>query len=139
MNNDELILSWVQSVSDLDAAKKRESELRKKVIDGNFPNNPEGPISGTQTVDLGNGYKIKAEFKLNYRLENKNQELDKALDAIVNTFEEGDYVARNLVKWKPELSMTEYKKLPNEIKSVIDEALVVTQGLPSLKFIQPKE
>ena len=132
--------AWYEAKLALDAAKKNEAELRKQVLQSQFEEaNSSGPVSGTRKKDLGGGYTLKADFKLAYKLENKNRELENCLEAIANSFEEGNYIARNLVKWKPELSLTEYKKLPDDVKKVFDEVVTVTQASTSLSVIPPKE
>ena len=137
MSQDDLITAWLESQRLLEAAKEREMELRKAVLQRVFEfNNDER--EGTQNIELGNGYKLKAGFKIYRRLDNKDEAVSKVLDAMEKTGEEGKFRAERLVKWKPELSLTEYKDLPEEFKSLIDGILTSTPATPSLKLITPK-
>lgn len=93
--------------------------------------------SGTERIELANGYEAKAVKKVNYNL---NQDLvNDCLDAIENIGgAEGKIIAERLVKWKADLSMTEYKLLDPKYKVLIDKAITTTDGAPSLEIVAPK-
>lgn len=139
MNQDKL-LAWDHAKKALDAAKALESSLRQEVLKDFYDFGGESDLrEGTENLELGNGYKLKATFKLSRKLENKNGETSEALRAIAEIFEGGKLYAERLVKWSPELSVSEYKKLPTNIREVIDSALTSKAATPSLEIVEPKK
>ena len=142
---DWLLVQWNLSKERLEAAKADEMEWRKKSVA--FAFNPEIK-KGTERIELGNGYQAKAVKKLNYGFikNEKTGKLDKAaVDAALTEIEKlhpaGAYIAENLVKWSPELSLTEYNKLEGELaplKQIIDKVIVTSEGAPTLEIIEPK-
>lgn len=132
---DAKIMQWTEAAKKLAEAKEVELALRNEVIALNFEGHKE---SGTENVELGNGYKLKAVFKLNYRLNNTDDAVDKALSKLEKAGTEGAFIAERLVKWKPELSVTEYGKLDPKFKKIIDEVITTSPGAPSLELVEPK-
>lgn len=138
MNQDKL-LAWDHAKKALDAAKALESSLRQEVLKDFYDFGGESDLrEGTENLELGNGYKLKATFKLSRKLENKNGETENALAQIAN-FENGILYAERLVKWSPELSVSEYKKLPTNIREVIDACVTSKAATPSLEIVEPKK
>ena len=137
-NRDAKILAWEQAVKTLAAAKDSEAALRKEVLAEAFSFNPEALREGTENFELGNGYKLKAVFKISRNLNNENDAVDKVLSKIEKAGAEGQFIAERLVKWKPELSVSEYKKLPEKFKKMIDEVVTSKEAMPSLELVAPK-
>ena len=137
-NRDAKILAWEESVKALAAAKEAEAALRKEVLAEAFAFNPEALREGTENFELGNGYKLKAVFKISRNLNNENDAVDKVLSKIEKAGAEGQFIAERLVKWKPELSVSEYKKLPEKFKKMIDEVVTSKEATPSLELVAPK-
>lgn len=135
---DAKIVAWQESVKALAAAKDAEAALRKEVLADCYGFNPEALREGTENVELGNGYKLKAVFKISYSLNNAEDGVDKALSKLEKAGPEGQFIAERLVRWKPELSVSEYKKLDAKYKKVIDEVLVTKEATPSLELVAPK-
>lgn len=138
---DRLLLSWEESKKALEVAKEKEMEQRKAVVAFAFDPNKE---SVTERIELGNGYQAKAVKKINYGFVKTEDgklnkaAIDKALSKIEKTGPAGELIAERLVKWTPDLSLTEYKQLPEKLKSIIDEVIVTTEGAPTLEIIAPK-
>lgn len=138
---DRLLLSWEESKKALEVAKEKEMEQRKAVVAFAFDPNKE---SGTERIDLGNGYQAKAVKKVNYGFVKTEDgklnkaAIDKALSKIEKTGPAGELIAERLVKWTPDLSLTEYKLLPEKLKGIIDEVIVTSEGAPTLEIIAPK-
>jgi len=138
---DRLLLSWEESKKALEVAKEKEMEQRKAVVAFAFDPNKE---SGTERIELGNGYQAKAVKKVNYGFVKTEDgklnkaAIDKALSKIEKTGPAGELIAERLVKWTPDLSLTEYKQLPEKLKSIIDEVIVTSEGAPTLEIIAPK-
>lgn len=137
-NRDAKILAWEAAVKLLAAAKDAEAALRKEVLAEAFAFDPEALREGTENFELGNGYKLKAVFKISRNLNNENEAVDKVLAKIEKTGPEGVFIAERLVKWKPELSVTEYKKLPEKFKKLFDEVVTSKEAMPSLELVAPK-
>ena len=137
-SRDAKILAWEQAVKTLAAAKDAEAALRKEVLAEAFAFDPEALREGTENFELGNGYKLKAVFKISRNLNNENEAVDKVLSKIEKTGPEGAFIAERLVKWKPELSVSEYKKLPEKLKKLFDEVVTSKEAIPSLELVAPK-
>ena len=137
-NRDAKILAWEVAVEALAGAKHAEAALRKEVLAEAFAFDPEALREGTENFELGNGYKLKAVFKISRNLNNENEAVDKVLSKIEKTGPEGQFVAERLVKWKPELSVSEYKKLPEKFKKLFDEVVTSKEAMPSLELVAPK-
>ncbi len=101
-------------------------------------------VPGTQRVELEGGYQAKAVVKVNYTwVKGEGDKIDKrAIDLALTRIEQrspaGAYIAEHLVKWTPDLSLTEYKKLAAEDKAIIDEVIVTTDAAPTLEIEAPK-
>ena len=137
-NRDAKILAWEAAVKALAAAKDAEAALRKEVLAEAFAFDPEALREGTENFELGNGYKLKAVFKISRNLKNENEAVDKVLSKIEKTGPEGAFIAERLVKWKPELSVSEYNKLPEKFKKLFDEVVTSKEAMPSLELVAPK-
>lgn len=137
-NRDAKILAWEAAVKALAAAKDAEAALRKEVLAEAFAFDPEALREGTENFELSNGYKLKTVFKISRNLNNENEAVDKVLAKIEKTGPEGVFIAERLVKWKPELSVTEYKKLPEKFKKLFDEVVTSKEAMPSLELVAPK-
>ena len=137
-NRDAKILAWEAAVKALAAAKDAEAALRKEVLVEAFAFDQEALREGTENFELGNGYKLKAVFKISRNLNNENEAVDKVLSKIEKTGPEGVFIAERLVKWKPELSLTEYKKLPEKFKKLFDEVVTSKEAMPALELVAPK-
>lgn len=138
---DRLLVLWDESKKKLETAKEDEMTLRKAFVD--FASD-ETKTSGTENIELGNGYQAKAGKKENYGFiksaEGKidKRAIDKALDEIESTVENGAVFAERLINWTPSLSLTEYKQIPASAKAIIDKVIVVTSGAPTLEIKAPK-
>jgi len=132
---------WEVSKKELEIAKAKEMDLRKQcVLIGFDPDK----IKGTEHVPLANGYKATAVKSINYNfIKNAEGKTDKkAIDRALSFMEAdgpaGELIAERLVKWKPELSLTEYNQLPPTYKEVIDKVIVTSEGAPTLDIVAPK-
>ena len=130
---------WIDAEKALKAAKDTEMELRKKVI-SLFPD-LEAKEEGTVYTDLANGWRLKAVKKQNYNLKG---DIEKALNNYENAAgtpeEKGrrEVITERLVKWKPELSISEYREADKELLKVLESVLTITPGSPALELVAPK-
>lgn len=137
---DELLQQWIEKKKTLESAKAEEMELRKQIV--SFVADPD-KIEGTENIELGNGYKLKAVKKVTYNFNvpegvDKRDFVDDVLDKLEKVGPEGKFLADRLVKWNPELSVSEYKELPENFKKIVDEVIVTKEGSPTLELVEPK-
>jgi hypothetical protein len=125
-NTDTLVAEWDAADKALAAAKAREKELREQVIEALFKDAP----VGTNNHELPTGETLSCVKKLNYKLETDATML--AQGALAGMI--GEFLTQRLVKWKPELSVSEYKKLDDISRATIDKALTITPATPSLEM-----
>jgi hypothetical protein len=129
-----LLLKWEEAGKALAQAKETEMNLRASVIEAFYPTHK---ASGTENVELGNGFKLKAVFKQNYRLAAIEQ-VNEVLEKIEKINSEGKFVAERIVRWKPELDKKEYDNLGPTFKTIIDTVLIVSPATPALEIVEPK-
>lgn len=136
-----LLMLWQRTAETLAKAKEDEMQIRGQVAKAFFPT----PKEGMNNFDLGNGYTLKFGNKMNYSLD--KDKVDAALDAIEKAGDQGKFIAGRLVKFQPELSLTEYRLLEDgaatdaltkRIKAEIDSVLTIKPGTPSLEIKEPK-
>lgn len=157
---------WLAAKPVLENAKTNEADLRAKVTATLFPT----PKKGTQRYDIGRGYKVKLVHSMTPSLGNK-EAVDAegkavAIEAQVRALEDriidgaparpeveafegfgpvGEQILKRVIKWKPELSLTEYEKLDEAIpaekavRDAIAEILTLKPASPQLTFEEPKE
>ena len=156
---------WLAAKPVLESAKQNEADLRAKVSATLFPT----PKKGTQRYALGNGFNVKLVYGLTYTLGNKEAVDDegkkiatedqvRALEdriiegtqatpereAMPGFGEVGEQILKRVIKWKPELSATEYEKLSADIpaekavRDAIAEILTIKPASPQLTFEEPK-
>ncbi len=138
---DRLLLVWQNAKAALDAAKETELQARKAAV---LMMHDPSKSGKTENVLLGNGYKAKLKVPIRYGfVKNEDDRVDKkridlALQQIEKDGSAGELVAERLIKWTPDLSLTEYKLLPDKWKAIIDEVIVTSEGTPTLEIVEPK-
>jgi hypothetical protein len=135
-NKQVLFAQWNTQAAIAKAAVEAERNLRAQVIEA-YSDAQAFPefASGTESVDIGEGFDLKILHSLDYKLDNANdcERLDKVLDQIEKSMEGGAIIAERLVKWKPELSVSEYKLLAPAQKAMIDTVLTIKPASKSVK------
>lgn len=137
---DLILKAWEASKVTLELAKNTEMDLRKAAFGYCFPN----PTEGTQRVDLGSGYALKAVHKVNIKITASNEDVDKAEDAATAIGNEGTFLFERIITWTPNFSKSEYKKLETgnathvAVKKLIDGLIEETPGAPTLEIEAPK-
>lgn len=132
LSRDELLMKWNDISKQAKKAADEEMTLRKYIVKRQFPDAEEG----THNLDLGSGYKLKTELKLNY---NVGKTVVEVLKEIANIDEIGKSIAENLVSWSPKLKVGEYRKIDNKYKDIFNKVLTITEGSPTLEIVEPKE
>jgi hypothetical protein len=135
------IAKWRDAKIAATKAVADEKALRAAMVALCFPD----PKIGTNNLDIGRGYTLKFVRSLNYKLDTKDVDAttglsntDRALDIIRSTGNDGPFIADRLVKWKPELSVTEYKALSDTHKKIIDKVVTTSDASPEVEMVPPK-
>lgn len=138
------LAEWYRLKQELGRIKSAEALLRGKIFHFFFTN----PVEGTNTHELddGTGAVLKGGHVINRTVD------PGALDALreeqARAFgEEANSDSRpnvprvrvdDLIKWKPELVIGEYRKLTAEERNYFDQALVIKPGAPTVEIVIPK-
>lgn len=135
----ERLKQWNAAEQALTAAKAAEFELRIQIVNALCEAKK---LEGTETLEIGNGWKLKACKKQNYTLTNKQGETERLLAAIAPIRQD---LAVALVQWKPDMAMKAYKELVGivdtnpTIKEALAAALTIKPGAPTLELVAPEE
>lgn len=138
-NKEALLRDWKHANDILTQAKTAEADLRKQIIAAY--SDKADDYSGVENHDIGFGYDLKIEHKLNYTL--KSADSFKDVHAVINRIESisdvAAFIAGNLFKQKFEISVSEYKKLPVDIKQLVDTVLTIAPASKSVKIAERKK
>ncbi len=142
-SQDEVILEWQSRQQLLTRVKENEMAFRKYVVSRAFPN----PHEGTNTLELGEGYALKAGVKFSYNLAS-NEIVEAGLNKLAKIGNNGSFIADRLVSWTPNFLLTEYREIQKQAKDglgeaqlmlkIISEFLTIDDAAPSLKLKEPK-
>ena len=119
------IMAWNDLQAKLAFYKQEEAKLRKEIVDKVFA---EASV-GTNKVELGKGYELKAVIK-------ENTSID---EAALSNLKLPEGALDGVVKYKPSIVAAGYKKMPANLQKILDTALVVKPGAPTLTLVAPKE
>lgn len=143
LSQDQLLMLHLEKKNKLAELKEEELELRKYIVNRAFPNK----VEGTNTLDLGGGYQLKAGVKFNYTLKDSKL-VEDGLDLIAKVGNQGAFIADRLVSWTPNFLLTEYRKLQDDAKEgsqeakdicmIIDTFLTIDDAAPTLEVKKPK-
>lgn len=143
-SRDEVLMEWQRLQVELSKLKEAELEFRKYVVKRAFPN----PTEGTNKIELGNGYELKAAIKYNYKLDSDNKKIEEALDRIAKIGNQGAFIVERLVSWSPHFLITEYREVCKEaeegnesakqILKEVNSILTITDAAPNVEIKEPK-
>lgn len=138
------LAQWYELRETLAKVKQAEALLRARIYRHYFQN----PKEGTNTFDIddGTGAVLKAQRVIDRKVDVG------AFDALrkVQNEQWGDeripgavpgvplLKLDELVKWKPEVSITEYRKLTDNERAYFEQCLVIKDGSPQLEVVIPK-
>ena len=123
-DRDDLIQQWRYTKGMLDEAKKAELDLRKQIVAGCFTDDQ---VEGTERIELGKGYELKAVKKMNYRFVGKQDEIL----AVLNRFPHE--LSKRLATWKATLSTREFKLLDEpQWRMLKDVVEIKPSGMPGM-------
>lgn len=129
-NRDAILMAWREKQAQLKTLSAEEKLLREEAIAASFA----APEIGTNTLELGNGYKLKATLKQNVTVQkNENGDYSHIPQVCQLIGESGNY----LFKWKPELDRKVYDSLTHEEQLIVNRFITFTDGTPALEIIEP--
>jgi hypothetical protein len=129
------LAKWFLIKKQLGELKAVEAMMRKRIFNFYFP----APEEGTNTFPLkdGTGAELKATHVIDRKVdEGELEALKEAMFAEGSNLPELDLT--KLIKWKPELAISEYRKLSDEERLIFDRCLVVKPGMPQVDIKIPK-
>ena len=134
---DKTLQDWQEAKHALDRWKEHEAQLRRYIIEhgGLFDPSKE---EGTETVNLGNGYKLKAKKVTNYTVANKEGEAFAVLQKLTELGEVSANKAKDLFRFDANIRVSNYKKLDDAEKALVDNIVTTKPGMPSLELVEPK-
>lgn len=137
-----LLAQWEHAKRTLDVAKETEMHLRMAVGKRFFPT----PKEGAQHRILPDGRDLKLVFKLNYNL-GKYEDVKQAQLRMIAAGNEGPFLADRLIKFSADCSVSEYRKLDDEVKKgngtaiecmkALNTVLTIKPGAPTLEIGEP--
>lgn len=141
------LAAWYKMQTELSALKSAEALLRGRIYRHFFKE----PKEGTNNFPLedGTGAVLKAQRKIDRSVDQGALEALRKTqaDALLTAKEHGlpeaavNFPLLNfdtLVKWKPEVSITEYRKLTAEEANYFEQCLIIKDGSPQLEIVIPK-
>lgn len=135
VSNDNLVTGWNDLKEQMNRLKAQELEMRNEITSRFFSRDADK--EGVVNHELGRGWKLKATFKKTYSFTNTN-DLNAALDKLEDQSPEFKLLAERLVGWTPKLSVSEYKKLPDDFRKEIDSVIVIKNAQPTIELVEPK-
>lgn len=135
----QMLADWRAVKAQLDQIKATELAMRNAIVE-----RLKTPGGGrTQTFEIANGWKAKLVQATTYSFIKDGNKVNKAavelaLTQIEKESNDGAFITERLVSWKPELSVSEYKRLGPGVRSIIDRVLVSRDATPTLELIEPK-
>lgn len=127
------ISKWNAIQAQLATVKAQEAALRSELFAALFDNGKFPLKEGANKLDLPDGWSIQATHKLNYSID------EAVISDTLEQMREKGFSDRGLVKYKPSLSVAEYRKIDDEMKGIFSAALTIKPGSPSMKLVPPKE
>lgn len=103
------LVQWKQAKAMLAEAKEAEGRLRKELLEGLFDPSKD---DGTQTLSIGNGWKLKAVKSLDYKAETGTDETAAAMTTLCDAMialPGGKEMFTELIRFKPDVSVKAYK------------------------------
>ena len=119
---------WYECREQLRILQEREKALRLEIMSKVFPEAKEG----VNSFPLEDGYVLKGTKVITRKVD------EASLLAIAEQLASSGVSIDSLIRYKPELSVREYKKMNEEQRMIFDQALIIKEGLPQLEIVLPK-
>ena len=124
------LVAWQDLHAQLAKIKAAEMLLRKKIYGGMFAD----PAEGTNTTPLAEGWVLKGKRVINRKVD---LPVLQAYAVIDGPLQKVGIRADDLIEWKPELKIREYRTLTEEQRTVFDMCLTISDGSPSIEIVLP--
>jgi len=129
------LAEWYKIKAQLGKLKSAEALMRTRIFKFFF----KAPKEGTNKVDIndGTGAQLKADHTINRSVDIgslealRDQQKVEGYNGHKLNFDE-------LVKWKPEVSITAYRQLTDEERNLFDQCLIIKPGSPQMEIVIPK-
>lgn len=119
-----VLCQWYEAKNALQAAQAKERLLRDQVFSEYFVD----PKEGTNNVKLATGDVLTAVYPM-------NRKIDKAiLNGLGEALRDNLINIDEVVEYKPELRVTNYRKLTDEQRLVLDQCITMTPGSPQISI-----
>lgn len=119
---------WNELQAKLASIKDEEMKLRKEIFEECFPT----PVEGTATIDMPEGWTLKGTYKLTRSID------EAALPAVLAELRKHKVSTDTIITYKPNLSLSNYRKLDPKWQRVLEQAMTVKPGAPTLELVAPK-
>lgn len=130
----DLLADWVVAEREARITQQREKDLRAAVVEAFFGKDVK---KGTHRIELPSGHRLKLTARENVTLA-KREVVEDALKKIERHEAGGEFIAENLIRWKPELDSKIYASIPDKIRKIIDGVITRKPGSPSIEVEDPK-
>lgn len=124
------LIDWDNAVKQLAHWKALEMTLRKRIAGHFFPN----PAEGTNKHPLANGYLLNLQHGIDRKIDIGQLQ---AACGPQGLFTMRKFDANPIVDWDPKLKVADYKKMPAELRILMDNVLIIKPSSPSLKIELP--
>lgn len=124
------LVEWEKMTRELAILKEKEMTLRKRVYRTFFKD----PKEGTNTHQLGEGWLLKAQRKIDRKVDIGTLQ---ALSAENALFWQHGINANELIDWKPELKIKAFKSLPEDKRKIFEQCLIIKDGSPQVDITLP--
>lgn len=138
-DNQKNLVEWNQLAPQASAMRDREQALRTAIVLGLFTTDK---LTGVETIDIGYGYKLKADKSENVSVVNDVNKVNELL-ALIWTIPEIQEIATRLITWSPSVSIPAYRDLVKaseafpSLKVLMAAMFTVKPGMPTLEMIAP--
>lgn len=119
---------WNELQAKLASIKDEEMKLRKEIFEECFPT----PVEGTATIDMPEGWALKGTYKLTRSID------EAALPAVLAELRKHKVSTDTIITYKPNLSLSNYRKLDPKWRRVLEQAMEIKPGAPTLELVAPK-
>lgn len=121
--------AWWQLQRKIVELYKQEIVLRQMIVGTLFAK----PKEGTNKMDIGNGYTLVADCKINRTVD------EATYKAALPALRKAKVKVDDLVQYKPSLSTKVYRQLTAEQRKIVDKVITAKPGTPSLTIRAPEQ
>lgn len=131
------LANWFVMKKQLADLKGAEAMLRSRIFKHYFPTPTEGSKDNKVPLNDGTGAILQADYVINRTVDQAQLDAFRAAMAEPDT-ELPQLELDKLIKWKPEVAISEYRKLSDNERNVFDRCLIIKPGSPQMEVKIPK-